>query len=103
MVEFMVKYYKRGWHHTKKRGKESTVVCGFCGRVVPKYKTFSVVRGFRVNDRQGPFPSAEQNSCLPRVRKAQEHSQEKKVTTGVNQPQIQFFMAGFAVHKPIVI
>ena len=44
------KFYKRGWHHTKGRGTESTVTCGFCGRKVPKYKTFSVVKGFRISD-----------------------------------------------------
>jgi len=43
-------FYKRGWHHTKTRGKESVVSCGFCGRKVPKYKTFSVVRSFRISD-----------------------------------------------------
>ena len=43
-------YYKRGWHHTKGRGKESTVSCGFCGRRVPKYKTFPVMKGFRISD-----------------------------------------------------
>ncbi len=44
------KFYKRGWGHTKTRGRESTVRCGFCGRSVPKYKTFSVVKGMRIND-----------------------------------------------------
>jgi ribosomal protein S26 len=43
-------FYKRGWHHTKTRGRESLVSCGFCGRRVPKYKTFSVARSFRIND-----------------------------------------------------
>ncbi len=45
-----VRFYKRGWSHTKTRGRESLVTCGFCGRKVPKYKTFSVVRGFSIND-----------------------------------------------------
>ncbi len=44
------KGYKRGWKHGKGRGKESTVTCTFCGTTVPKYKTFSVVRGFRITD-----------------------------------------------------
>ncbi len=44
------KGYKRGWHHTKKRGKETAINCSFCGRIVPRYKTFSVTRGFRIND-----------------------------------------------------
>ncbi len=43
-------FYKRGWQHTKKRGKESTVSCSFCGRKVPKYKAFTVYRGFRISD-----------------------------------------------------
>jgi ribosomal protein S26 len=43
-------FYRRGWHHTKTRGKESLVTCGFCGRKVPKYKTFPVFRGFRITD-----------------------------------------------------
>ena len=46
----MVKAYTRGWHHTKTRGRESLVTCGFCGRRVPKYKTFPVIRGFRISD-----------------------------------------------------
>jgi ribosomal protein S26 len=46
----MVRYYKRGWSHTKTRGKEGTVTCGFCGRRVPKYKTFPVVRSFGITD-----------------------------------------------------
>jgi len=44
------RFYKRGWHHTKTRGKETMVICSFCGRKVPKYKTFSIVKGFRIND-----------------------------------------------------
>ena len=43
-------YYKRGWSHTKTRGKEGTVTCGFCGRRVAKYKTFPTVKGFSIND-----------------------------------------------------
>ncbi len=43
-------FYKRGWSHTKTRGKESTVTCSFCGRKVPKYKTFVVYRGFGISD-----------------------------------------------------
>ncbi len=44
------KFYKRGWSHTKTRGKESMVTCGFCGRKVPRYKTFPVMKGFRITD-----------------------------------------------------
>lgn len=43
-------FYKRGWHHTKTRGKEGIVTCGFCGRKVPRYKTFAVSRTFRISD-----------------------------------------------------
>jgi small subunit ribosomal protein S26e len=42
--------YKRGWHHTVKRGRETMISCSFCGRQVPKYKTFVVFRGFKIND-----------------------------------------------------
>lgn len=42
--------YKRGWRHTKTRGKESMVTCAFCGKKVPKYKTFPVYRGFSISD-----------------------------------------------------
>ena len=44
------KFYKRGWHHTKTRGRENTVNCTFCGRMVPKYKTFPVRKSFRISD-----------------------------------------------------
>ena len=44
------RFYKRGWTHSKERGSESMVTCTFCGRKVPKYKTFSVVKGFRISD-----------------------------------------------------
>ena len=43
-------FYKRGWQHTKSRGREGTIPCGFCGRMVPKYKTFSVTKGFSLTD-----------------------------------------------------
>jgi ribosomal protein S26 len=43
-------FYKRGWSHTKTRGKEGTVTCGFCGRRVAKYKTFPTFKGFSLND-----------------------------------------------------
>lgn len=42
--------YKRGWTHTKRRGSEASISCGFCGKIVPKYKTFPVFRGFRITD-----------------------------------------------------
>ncbi|MEM5798176.1 MAG: hypothetical protein QW703_00615 [Candidatus Aenigmatarchaeota archaeon] len=43
-------FYKRGWKHTKRRGREATVICGYCGRIVPKYKTFSVTKGMKITD-----------------------------------------------------
>ena len=43
-------FYKRGWHHNKGRGRETSVTCGFCGKIVPKYKTFAVYRGFSITD-----------------------------------------------------
>lgn len=43
-------FYRRGWQHTKGRGKETVVTCGFCGKKVPKYKTFPVYRGFSITD-----------------------------------------------------
>lgn len=43
-------FYKRGWSHTKRRGHETNVNCGFCGRMVPKYRTFAVVKGFSIKD-----------------------------------------------------
>jgi len=42
--------YRRGWHHTKSRGNETSTTCGFCGRMVPRYKTFPVYRSFSLND-----------------------------------------------------
>ncbi|MEM2954881.1 MAG: hypothetical protein QW625_02960 [Candidatus Nanoarchaeia archaeon] len=42
--------FKRGWSHTHSRGKETVISCSFCGRLVPKYKTFAVYRGFSIND-----------------------------------------------------
>lgn len=42
--------YTRKYSHTKSRGSESMVRCDSCGRQVPKYKTFPVVRGFRISD-----------------------------------------------------
>jgi small subunit ribosomal protein S26e len=42
--------YKRGYHHTKSKGHESVVNCGYCGRNVPRWKTFTNYRSFRIND-----------------------------------------------------
>lgn len=42
--------YKRGWQSSKSRGRQSSVSCGFCGRTVPRYKTFTTYRGFNITD-----------------------------------------------------
>ncbi len=42
--------YKRGYTHTKSKGAESVVDCGYCGRKVPRWKTFVTYKGFRIND-----------------------------------------------------
>jgi ribosomal protein S26 len=42
--------YKRGYHHTKSKGHESVVSCSFCGKSVPRWKTFAVYKGFGIND-----------------------------------------------------
>jgi len=61
--------YKRGWHHTVKRGKETTITCSFCGRQVPKYKTFVVYKGFKINDpllktsKRGLLSSVKMHAC----------------------------------------
>lgn len=42
--------YKRTYKHVKGRGNEEKVRCGKCGRLVPKWKTFTTYQGFRLND-----------------------------------------------------
>lgn len=42
--------YKRGYQHTKSKGKESKVTCGTCGRTVPRWKTFVSYKGFGIRD-----------------------------------------------------
>lgn len=42
--------YKRGWKTTGARGAQPNVECGFCGRLVPRLKTFTEFRGFRITD-----------------------------------------------------
>ena len=42
--------YKREYKHTKTRGNEQKITCDQCGRSVPRWKTFDVRRGFRIND-----------------------------------------------------
>jgi small subunit ribosomal protein S26e len=42
--------YTRKYHHTQSRGHEQLVLCGYCGKRVPRYKTFVKFRGFRISD-----------------------------------------------------
>jgi small subunit ribosomal protein S26e len=42
--------YKRSYAHTKSRGKEGKVRCGFCGKRVPRWKSFVKYRGLRIRD-----------------------------------------------------
>jgi len=42
--------YRRTYQHTRSKGKESTVTCGYCGKIVPRWKTFPVYKGFRISD-----------------------------------------------------
>ncbi len=42
--------YTRGYKHTKAKGHESNVSCGFCGRSVPRWKTIATYRGFSITD-----------------------------------------------------
>jgi len=42
--------YKRGYSHTKERGKEDTVICSMCGSKVPRWKCITQRRGFRITD-----------------------------------------------------
>jgi len=42
--------YTRKYQHTKTRGKEGIVRCDKCGRLVPRWKTFTAHRGFRIRD-----------------------------------------------------
>ncbi|MBS3053084.1 MAG: hypothetical protein J4469_01150 [Candidatus Aenigmarchaeota archaeon] len=42
--------YRRGYTHTKSKGHESTVTCSYCGKSVPRWKTFTTYKGFRITD-----------------------------------------------------
>ncbi len=42
--------YKRIHKHGKGRGNEPMVVCSFCGKKVPKYKTFEKKGKFSLSD-----------------------------------------------------
>ncbi len=40
--------YKRTYKHSKSRGLEYPVKCDFCGRLVPRYKTFLLKKRFNI-------------------------------------------------------
>ena len=42
--------YKRTYKHTSTRGNEQKIRCAQCGKLVPRWKTFVVRRGMRIND-----------------------------------------------------
>lgn len=42
--------YTRKYAHTQSRGHEQLVLCGYCGKRVPRYKTFIKHKGFRISD-----------------------------------------------------
>lgn len=42
--------YKRGYKHTTSKGHESNVNCDYCGKIVPRWKTFTSYKSFRIND-----------------------------------------------------
>jgi ribosomal protein S26 len=42
--------YKRTYKHTLKRGRETRIRCSMCGRLVPRWKTFTKTKGFRITD-----------------------------------------------------
>ncbi len=42
--------YKRKYRHTGGKGKESTVVCAYCGKTIPRWKSFTATKGFRITD-----------------------------------------------------
>ena len=49
-VDSIAAPYKRGYKHTKSKGRESVVICEFCGKRVPRWKTFTVTKGFNISD-----------------------------------------------------
>lgn len=42
--------YKRSYKHRAQRGKELRIKCDFCNRLVPRWKTFTLKRGFSITD-----------------------------------------------------
>jgi len=61
--------YTRKYQHTHTRGRESRVTCGYCGKKVPRYKTFTKFRGFRITD----------PTVLQQVDRAYIHTFSKKI------------------------
>lgn len=58
--------YKRIYKHSKARGSELTVICSFCGKKVPKYKTFTKIKGFYLSDPSVKKEISESNLLLPK-------------------------------------
>ncbi len=42
--------YKRIYKHSRDKGKETYVTCGYCGKMVPKWKTIPVYKKFNIAD-----------------------------------------------------
>lgn len=42
--------YKRVYKHSRDKGKEKYIICGYCGKMVPKWKTFPVYRKFNISN-----------------------------------------------------
>lgn len=42
--------YKRRYHHTGGKGRESVVKCSYCGKTVPRWKSIATFKGFRITD-----------------------------------------------------
>lgn len=40
--------YKRTYKHRTARGKEYRIPCGFCKRLVPRYKTFVITKTLQI-------------------------------------------------------
>ena len=49
-VNYISAPYKRKYKHTKSKGSETSVICSYCGRKVPKWKSFSVMKRFNIGD-----------------------------------------------------
>jgi len=42
--------YKRTYKHTSTRGNEQKIRCAKCGKMVPRWKTFTIQSGMRITD-----------------------------------------------------